>query len=144
MFFKNLRQIYYDITDMPQLHTQVFRYSKRYQQQDRPMLYPVIVIDYGKQEAYLHMEMNDILWEEEVLLIREEVKETNRFYEYQLRERGRENMLEFATKLYEGIMDENRITIKVNGNYVPMFIIEEDAESFRVVMGDYYRLTKIF
>lgn len=142
LFFKNVRQIYYDFTDLPQARWHAYRYGDRYKGNERPMLTPVIVVAWIKNEAYLLIEPNELLQAEEMLIIHEIAN--GKTYEYRLGERGRENMLEFATKIYEGIMAENEILIRVNDQYERLFTNEEDAENFRVVMGDYYRLTRIF
>ncbi|MCU0358267.1 MAG: hypothetical protein MUE95_11875 [Cyclobacteriaceae bacterium] len=143
LFFKNVRQIYYDFTDLSQAHTHVYRLSNRYTGQDYPAIHPVIVIDWKKEEAYLLVEGNDIVNEENTWMITEVVPRTSARYAYQLSERGRENMLEFATKIYEGIMAENEFFIILQGKELPFLQNPDDRENFRVVMGDYYRLTRI-
>ena len=108
------------------------------------MIYPTIVMDWEKSEAYLLIELNDVLMEEPFISIQEKNISNGRKYEYVLNERGRENMLEFATKIYEGIVAENEIAVKVGSEYQLLFPSDEDKENFRIVMGDYYRLTSIF
>jgi hypothetical protein len=143
LFFKNVRQIYYDFQDLPKARWYAYRYGDRITNEPRPILTPVIVVDWIKNESYLLVEPNEVLSSEPLLTVREtNVKGT--VFEYSLRERGRENMLEFATKIYEGIMDENTITILFEGEFRPLFSGEEDRENFRVVMSDYYRLTNVF
>jgi hypothetical protein len=144
LFFRNVRQIYYDFQDLPKAHWYAFRWSDRYQQSDVPAITPVIVIDWYKKETYILMETNEPLQLESQLLIKETNSSTGKSYTYSLKERGRENMLEFATKIYEGLMAENTLMINVNGKYEPLFVEKSAAESFRVVMADYYRLTNVF
>jgi hypothetical protein len=144
LFFRNVRQYYYEFTNIPAVFTEVYRYGNRYKGNDRPMIYPTIVMNWEKNEAYLLIEHNDVLMNEDVLRIREKNKQNGRFYEYQLSERGRENMLEFATKIYEGLMAENVIEIQAQGQYKRLFLDDDDRESFRIVMGDFYRLTRMF
>jgi hypothetical protein len=143
LFFKNVRQIYYDFQDLPQAHWYAFRFGNRPTDTDLPVLNPVIVIDWMRDESYVLVEPNEILQEEQSLLIREK-NSAGRFFEYSLAERGRDNMLEFATKIYEGIVDENEIMIRSRGEYLPLFRNEEERESFRITMSDYYRLTRVF
>ncbi len=142
LFFKNVRQIYYDFTDLPQAHSHVYRFTDRYKGEERPMIHPTIVVDWQQDEAYLLIETNSAV---EDLTIR--VKEINSkngvTYTYTLNARGRENMLEFATKVYEGIMEKNQLYLLLSETEVPLFT-EADAENFRIVMADYYRLTRIF
>jgi hypothetical protein len=143
LFFKNVRRIYYDFQDLPQAKWYAFRYSDRDQSDERPVLTPVIVIDWLKDEAYVLIEGNTLLSTESSFIIRETNK-TGKVFEYSLGQRGRENMLEFATKIYEGILDEHEISIQFQGSFTPLFADDEDRDNFRVVMGDYYRLTRVF
>jgi hypothetical protein len=143
LFFKNVRQVYYDFTDMQEARWHVYRLSNRYTGNDYAMVHPTIVVDWVKEESYILLETNDRLAEQEVLTIQEYNTATGVTYSYQLAERGKENMLEFATKIYEGIMAENKFSIRVNDEDLPLLDHETDRENFRVVMGDYYRLTRI-
>ncbi len=143
LFFKNVRQIYYDFQDLPQAKWYAYRWSDRDLAQQRPTLTPVIVVDWIKNESYLLVEPNEKLSNESSIVIQE--KNFNGVvFEYSLEQRGRENMLEFATKIYEGIMDENEIFIRCENNLYPLFRDDEDKDNFRVVLSDYYRLTRIF
>lgn len=144
LFFKNVRQIYYDFQDLPEARWHAFRLSDRSKSEEKPVLSPVIVIDWFKSEAYLLVEPNAFLQDEPELIIHERNSKSDNVYEYSLKERGRENMLEFATKIYEGIMSENEFYIKSNNQFIPLFTEDEDRENFRIVLADYYRLTRIF
>jgi hypothetical protein len=143
LFFKNVRQVYYDFHDLPQARWYAFRFSDRPRRTDGPVLNPVIVVDWMRDESYVLIEPNDFLLHEEIFLVQER-SPSGKTVEYRLTQRGRENMLEFATKIYEGIMDEHEITIRSGDKFHPLFINDEERESFRVVMSDYYRLTNIF
>jgi hypothetical protein len=143
LFFKNVRQIYYDFHDLPRAKWYAYRFSDRSLREDRPVLNPVIVVDWMKDEAYLLIEPNEFLQAEATIVILERNK-SGRMLEYSLAERGRSNMLEFATKIYEGIMDEHEMFIQVQGKRYPLFADDNERENFRVVMSDYYRLTGIF
>lgn len=143
LFFRNVRQIYYDLQDLPEAHWYAFRHADRPIDPQRPLITPVIVVDWIKNESYLLVEPNEYLLAESTLLIREKTKK-GITYEYALSQRGRENMLEFATKIYEGIMDENDIFVNSGGRDYPLFQSDDERDIFRMVMADYYRLTRIF
>lgn len=143
LFFKNVRQVYYDFTDLNEAGWHAYRLSDRYQGNDYPTLSPTIVIDWRKDESYVLIETNDVLVDLAMLSIHEKNPETGMVYSYELAERGKENMLEFATKIYEGIMAENEFTVLLNGEKIPFLQENGDRENFRIVMADYYRLTRI-
>jgi hypothetical protein len=144
LFFQNVRQIYYDVQDLPEARWRAYRLGDRNKSVEHPVLTPVIVVNWYKDEAYLLLESNEPLQDESVLVVQEKNKKNGRLYEYSLKERGRGNMLEFATKIYEGIMAENEIKVRVKDNFVPLFSSDEDLDNFRIVLSDYYRLTHIF
>ncbi len=143
LFFKNVRQIYYDFHDLPAARWYAYRYSDRRIDPQKPVLTPVIVIDWVKNEAYILVETNEFFEKESSLKIVETTAKGTR-YSYSLSERGRENMIEFSTKIYEGIMDENKIEIVIGDTPYDLFSDETDRDHFRVVMADYYRLTRVF
>ena len=144
LFFRNLRQIYYDFQDLPDAEWYALRWSDRYKGNKYPALNPVIVVDRSRKETYVLVEPNEPLQSEDILTIRETNSRTGKKYSYSLAERGRENMLEFATKIYEGIMAENKLEVHLRGSYQPLFGSDSDKDSFRVVMADYYRLIHVF
>lgn len=141
LFFKNVRQLYYDVEDLPEAKWRVYRFSDRHIKS--PAIYPTIVIDWVKEESYLLLESDEQLANEPLFQVYEYDSQNGRKYAYKLAERGKENMLEFATKLYEGIMAGHAFTVLVNGKEESILLDEEDRENFRIVMADYYRLIRV-
>ncbi len=141
LFFRNVRQIYYDRSS-PDGTWQAYRFSDRYVGEEKPAIYPVIVINWLKDEAYLLIDTNATLSVEDSLKV-QIVNKTDTTI-IQLKERGRERMLEFGTKLYEAIQSGNEMSVLFHGKYVPIFTDGNDRESFRIPMGDFYRLTRVF
>lgn len=140
LFFRNVRQIYYDRSS-PDGTWQAYRFSDRYLGEARPMIYPVIVINWLKDEAYLLIDTNATLSNEDNLQVQIANKTDTTIIE--LKERGRERMLEFGTKVYEAIQSGNEMSVFFHGKYVPIFTDGNDRESFRIPMGDFYRLTRV-
>lgn len=141
LFFRNVRQIYYD-RQSPDGKWQAYRLKDRYTGNDRPLLTPVIVIQWLKDEAYLLIENNAPLDNEDFLsVIIQSPEATDTVI---LNTRGRERMLEFGSKIYEAIQQKKEMKIKLNGVYQPFLNLPEDRESFRIPMGDFYRLTGVF
>jgi hypothetical protein len=61
-----------------------------------------------------------------------------------LKERGRERMLEFGSQIYEAIQAKKSIYVLYKREYVPIFTDEPEQEAFRITMSDFYRLTRVF
>src|SRR6187549_665039 len=66
LFYRNVRQIYYDRSS-PDGTWQAYRFGGRYAGNDRPVIQPVIVINWLKDEAYLLIETNEVLSQEDFL-----------------------------------------------------------------------------
>jgi hypothetical protein len=139
LFFRNVRQIYYD-RESPDGKWQAYRWSDRQRGNERPSLQPVIVIHWIKEEAYLLIEPNELLADEEFIsVVIKDQPDT-----LHLKERGRERMLEFGSQIYDAIRDKQELTILFRGEYVPLLRDDDEREAFRISMSDYYRLTGIF
>ena len=143
LFFRNVRQIYYDRSS-PDGTWQAYRFSKHYSGNDRPVIIPVIVINWMKDEAYLLIETNDLLSEEEFLTVVITDIDSLKTDTITLNQRGRERMLEFGSQLYEAIMSNQEIKVQKDGDFIPILTEELDKEAFRITLADYYRLTRIF
>lgn len=139
LFFRNVRQIYYD-RESPDGKWQAYRFSERDASARQPSLQAVIVIHWINDEAYLLIEPNSMLAEEDLITV--VIK--NESDTLRLKERGRERMLEFGSKIYEAILSKKEMTILCNGKYVSLLQNDKEREAFRITMGDYYRLTGIF
>ena len=143
LFYRNVRQIYYDRSS-PDGTWQAYRFGGRYAGNDRPVIQPVIVINWLKDEAYLLIETNEVLSQEEFLEVIISDSTSSKTDTLILKERGRERMLEFGSKLYEAVMANHKISVLQEGSYTPVLTDETDREAFRITLADYYRLTRIF
>jgi len=143
LFFRNVRQIYYDRSS-PDGTWQAYRFGDRYRGNERPVILPVIVINWLKDEAYLLIDTNEILSEEDYLEVIITDPATSKSDTLTLNQRGRERMLEFGSQLYEAIQSNQIITVRSKGAFVPLLTEETDREAFRITMSDYYRLIRVF
>lgn len=143
LFFRNVRQIYYN-RNSPDGTWQAYRFSDRYTGNERPVILPVIVINWLKDEAYLLIDTNELLSEEDYLEIIISDTATSKSDTVILNQRGRERMLEFGSQLYEAILANQKIDVKIKGEFLPVLNEDIDREAFRVTMSDYYRLTRVF
>jgi len=143
LFFRNVRQIYYD-RNSPDGTWQAYRLSDRYRGNERPLILPVFVINWLKDEAYLLIDTNEILSEEDYLEVIIKDPANGKSDTLTLNQRGRDRMLEFASKIYEAIQSGKKINVKSKGEFLPVLNEDIDREIFRITMSDYYRLTRVF
>ena len=69
LFFKNVRQVYYDFTDLKEAGWHAYRLSNRNEGTDNHAINPTIVIDWRHDESYLLVETNAVLADLPVLMI---------------------------------------------------------------------------
>lgn len=132
-FFQNLRMIYYDREAKNGSQVVAYRFKKRIQDNTQQHLHPTIVLNWETNDALLLVETTQVCDTLEVSIGTTQVR---------LLERRREESLEFCTLLYEGIMAEQDIFLEPE--HRSLFVDPDEKESFRKVMSDYYRLTRIF
>ena len=142
LFFKNVRQSYYEMEENRQAKFNVFRYAERLKVKDGPMVNPAIVHNYIKDEAYLLIEPNDFLQDQDSLKVK--WKALTEEGHMVLASFNHEQMLEFASQLYEGIRKNASFEVMKDGQYISVLDTPEERETFRITMSDYYRLTRIY
>lgn len=143
LFFRNVRQIYYNRSS-PDGKWQAYRNKDFYEGNDRPLIIPVIVINWLQDEAYLLIDTNEFLSDEDHLSVVIADTIQHKADTISLSQRGRENMLEFASKMYEGIQQKRSMFVKSKNDFLPLLANEDDRENFRITLADYYRLIRVF
>jgi hypothetical protein len=132
-FFNNVRMIYYDREQIANSEVVAFRFKARSKDTTEFHLSPTIVLNQQTNDALLFIESTKP-YDSITLMIDKKV--------LMLKDRNRDNVLEFATLIYESIIAEK--SIYLNNEKFPLFKDEDERENFRKVMSDYYRLTRIF
>lgn len=141
LFFKNIRQSYYDLEENKAAGLNVFRIRSRQQIDSLPVLHLAIVINYLQDEAYILLEPNAALQDHIPLTVLWQDPKDGKTGEYKIEVMNRENMLEFSSQLYEGITANYQLSL---GSGTPFLANVQHREAFRVTMSDYYRLTRVF
>ncbi len=142
LFFKNVRQSDYNLEENQAAGLRVFRHENIQPADSVPVIVPAIVMNVLQDEAYILLEPANGLEAEDpltIVLIGSTDSDT-----LKLELPNRENNLEFATRIYEHLQAGGRFNVILNGNYVPFLADPDYRESFRITMGDYYRLTRIY
>lgn len=143
LFFKNMRQSYYDLEENEAAKFNVFRYEDRVQKADHPLLNLAIVINYLQDEAYLLLEPDEHLRNQERLEILWS-SETGTEGTIVLENYNREEMLEFASQVYEALQKKADFELKSEDGTDPILTDQQEREAFRVTVSDFYRLTRIY
>ena len=141
LFFKNVRQSYYDVEAMEAAKMEIYRIKKRSENQGRPIIQLAIVNNWRFDEAYLLLEPNNLL-NLPGLTVKWSNAESGKSGEIAFENGNKETIVRFADQLYDQIQQGSNFTTPVNGKDVPLLGVSEDREAFRVTMVDYYRLVQ--
>lgn len=140
LFFKNVRQIFYELEEMEEAKLKLYRYKKRDQSTDKPLINLAIVDNWRYDEAYLLLEPNVQLAGESELVVKWENTEGSGEINY--RQGNKSEQVAFADQIYDRIQQGCTFSIQVNGTWGSFLASEKSKEAFRITMFDYYRLVK--
>lgn len=143
IFFKNVRQYYYDLEENKVAKLNIFRYEDRVVEADHPLLNLAIVINYLQDEASLILEPSNFNSDAAILLQFKDNK--NSVEELSLTEFNRMEMLRFINGIYEALISKKRVFVEVAPeNFQPILVDSKEREAFRITVSDYYRLTRLY
>lgn len=140
LFFKNLRQSYYDKQENTVAKVDIYRYQKRNQAQNQPVINLAIVHHWRNDKAFVMIEPSELLNQEARLEVswQDTVKQTKGKYIFDFGDM--ELHYQFATSLYTSIQAKYALQIKSAGQWIDLMPTEDEKETFRKVMLDYLRL----
>ncbi len=144
LFFKNVRQIYYDQEEMAAAKLNIFRLGDRSQAEDYPVINLAIASNWRYDEAYLLVEPNVYL--EALDSIRVTWKDVANQQEgiYRWARGNKEAQFAFASQLYRSIQRGHQLYVtSPQGEQDKLLDRFDDREVFRKTMFDYYRLVNL-
>lgn len=141
LFFKNVRQIYYQVEDQANTKLRLYRLKRQNTKtQDRPIINLTLVHNWRFNEAYLLLEPNAFFEDAAAFTVhwKNPSNEENGKIQY---ERGNKKvLLKFAYSLYQKIKEDAQCWIVQQGKEYPLLADKQEREAFRVTMADYLRL----
>ncbi len=145
LFFKNVRQGYYDKETMDAAKLDIYRISERNQAEDQPVLNLAIVINWRYDEAYVLTEPNTYLQQQDTLKIywQDTVQQQQGVHKYL--PGNKDKHYQFASKVYNSLQDKQRLYVmSPEGEKIPILAQRKEREAFRKTMMDYYRLVDLY
>lgn len=135
LYFLNVKAIQYDREIRQDAGMTLFRHGKRNQADSIPTLNPAILLNAGKDEAYVYFELKNADWP-----IRLSVKSINdsRVLEFT----NGNNLDHFAMlqKLGAFIEEDAEFTLLVDQKSIPIWSSELEKKAIKSVAEDYFRL----
>jgi len=143
LFFKNIRQSYYEKTEIKASKLDVYR-IKDSPQESMP-LFPTIVINWRYDEAYLLLELNEQLQALDTVKVLWEDPIADKSGTYLFAQAGNKaEHYQLATQIYNSIQAGQQMYIlEKKGQKLSFLQNRPERESFRKTMFDYYRLVDL-
>lgn len=144
LFFKNVRQLYYDKTTMKDATLDVYRIKDRNKSEDHPVLNLSIVMNWRHDEAYLLTEPNSYLQQLDTLKIFWQDTTTHQQGYYSFFNGSKEDHFKFAAQIYQSIQRDHKLyLIRGNNEKVKFLTDKKSREAFRKTIFDYFRLVDL-
>jgi len=144
LFFKNVRQLYYEVEEFPNAKLNIYRLRARSLDQSRPVLNLAIAMNWLKDEAYILPEPNDYLREMDPIIIYWASTTNTDKGKIILKYSTKEANLEFAADIFDGIRNNYTFQLERNKSKIDFLTTQRDREAIRITISDYFRLTRVF
>jgi hypothetical protein len=141
LFFRNVRSIYYDREVLG--NQEVFRWADRPESTQNPTLAPALVLSPMNDMAFVVLELKTGKTTDGLTLIVTD-SATMRMDTLRLAEPLPRPSLELAARIYEGIRQNQGFQLLQPNNTRPILQTDQERETFRVTMADFFRLTRVF
>lgn len=145
IFFRNMRQSYYDLEEHKPSKSEMFRISERDISEEKPNLNVVIRHAPIQDKAFIMVESNSKLADLDMIVVFWSDSASKSFGKYKLPKRANaKKHFSFATELYQSIQSGQKLEIQTKENGKQALWSEPEAsEPFRKTMVDYYRLVNV-
>lgn len=140
LYFKNVRQPFYDLDGRRDVKMNVFRLGKRVISEEQPVLNVAIIINRIKDEAYLYVEPSTIFESEETIRIRWESEDGRSSGKLEFRNGDRYDHYRFIEELYPLLLDNASFSTEIAGQWYPILINQKERDALRITSFDYFRL----
>ena len=141
LFFKNMRQSYYDQQIMEEAKLELYRFSKRNTDNETPVINLTIVNNWRYDQAYLLLEpgagmsLSDL----KISWTNSELGESG---EIVFENGNKETIVRFADQIYYQLQRGSQFKVMLEDGEVDILKTSQDREAFRITMVDYYRLVQ--
>lgn len=143
LFFKNVRQVYYDLEEQAPTKLRLYRIKTRRQVADSPILHLALVHNWRYDEAYIILEPNAYFIANIPIQVLWQSPESNQEGTYQFVYGSKQAHFKFASEIYESILANQQLFILEGKKRIPFLDNRVDRENFRKSMKDYYNLIGI-
>jgi len=138
LFFRNMRQTNYSLKNMEKEGLRLYTHDDY---AEETPLKTTLVVSWKANNAFAIMQLKDSISNEEVEFY---YQKNDKMQQIEFPNLRRQGELVVLTKLYNHLLQEDSLFIKMKGRETqPLFIDNDSQEAFRVSMYDFYRLTGV-
>jgi hypothetical protein len=135
LYFLNVRSIHYDREIRRDAGMTLFRHGKRLLSDSFPTLDLVILLNSGKEDAYIYFELKNAEWP-----IRISTKRATGTQVYEFANGNNADHFEMLQKLKESILENAEFELISEGKTFPLWPKEIEKEAVKMIVEDYFRL----
>jgi hypothetical protein len=143
LFFKNLRSPYYELEDREDVKMLVYRFSKRYESNEKPVLALALVVHWIKDEAFLLFEPNHFFDTQEAIVIYCKNPDTSETSELSFYRADVRTQFTLAVGIYKMLQQKYTFELSIGDQYFKLFENEKEREAFRITVYDFLRLVEL-
>lgn len=141
LFFKNVRQTYYERNEIEAAKIDFYKNKKLLKEE--PLIFPLIVHNWREDEAYILLEFDEKIAEQEQLSLLWQDSTGNFSGElYPLV--NKKVHFSIVSDIYNHLLNEDNIYVKIHQDTVTLFSNQAAREGFRITMVDFYRLVDMY
>ncbi|MEM1137815.1 MAG: hypothetical protein AAGI07_18405, partial [Bacteroidota bacterium] len=128
LFFKNMRQYYYDLENKGEAGLHLFRLKDRVLAQEHPIINLSIIFNWRNDEAYLYMEPNNFFSDTtEFTIIWKDVA-NQKEGAYHFLKGNRDTYFTFAAQVYNSILAEHNLFYKEDDGLTPLLVSDVERD----------------
>ena len=141
LFFKNVRQNYYDQQIMEEAKLEIYRLKKRNESSEELVINLAIVNNWRYDQAYILLEPTPEISLDNLKLSWNN-EESGESGEIVFENGNKETIVRFADQVYYQIQQGSQFQLLLGNKSKDILKANEDREAFRITMVDYYRLVQ--
>lgn len=141
LFFKNTRQLQYDLENLEQAKLEVYRWGEVLND-ELPQIHIALVNNWRYDEAYLLLEPNNLIPSFNEMKLKWNISETAENGEIAFVPGNKTEHARFAGQVYVKLRQKAQFEIWINEKWVAVLTEPESRKAFETTVYDFYRLTE--
>jgi hypothetical protein len=135
LYFLNIRAIDYDVEIRTDAKMSLYRHDSRATWDEVPTIDFVIILNKGKDEAYLYLEPKNTDWP-----IRLKVEEGNSEQTFEFQNGNKSTFYEYSEDLQPWLLGHSKFQLKTKNGWVKIWDIPSEKQAIKTTLEDFYQL----